>query len=512
MRFRRKLLLATITPSFFALTVLFLLHVYSTFREVREVAVSEGTHFTESVCTYIADFMYYGDYDRVARWLRSIPARNIEDILVVSPEGTLIASKREGLVLFKKYEDFDKLRGISGVKVEEDLLKGLFVFAGPVKLNDQILGYVVSYQSFEDLKILVKEHSLSFALTVAILMMLSYMVAYLVSSRVSNHIKVALSYLKAVSEGRFDLPPSPRTGDEFEDLFEGIRSMAGRLKEIHVSRDFYQNLINSLAEGIMVVDGEGRILEANLAVCRIIGCPEEEIKGRHVSELDPELHDHIVFLLKEAGEGRRVARRIRIRTRKGEDLYIFASVSVYDELYILLLSDITKIAKYEEKLRELAEKDHLTKVYNRRMFESFLKHEMEKASRYGRPLSLIMFDIDHFKRINDTYGHQVGDEVLRRLADLVRRNLRKTDIFARWGGEEFMILLPEADISSASKLAERLRRTVESADFGRVGRITVSFGVTEMRRGDSLDAIISRVDRAVYEAKRKGRNRVEVVT
>jgi diguanylate cyclase (GGDEF)-like protein/PAS domain S-box-containing protein len=507
MRFRRKLLLMFLLPPSVALLVLFTLHVYSTLKEVKEVALREGTHYVETVCSYVADLLYYGDYDRIAVWLETIPAHNIEDIVVVSSEGFLIASKRRGLVIFERYPDFESIRGTEEVRVVEDPLRDLFVFAGPIKLEDRVLGYVVSYHRFSDLESIVKEHSFSFATMVVVFLILTYAVAYHVSTKISNHINLALSYLESVGREVFDLPDPPKTGDEFENLFEGIRSMAGRLKEVHISRDFYQNLINSLTEGILVISGEGRILEANASAGRMFGVSPEDLKGRPISEVLPEIYREIRDLME--GSSERAARRIRFKGERGGDLYLLLSLSTYDGLYILLVSDITRIARYEEKLKELAERDYLTKVYNRRMFENLLKHEMERAKRHGRPLSLIMFDIDHFKRINDTFGHQVGDQVLKRLVDVVRSNLRRTDILARWGGEEFMILLPETSTESACKLAERLRRTVENADFGKAGRITVSFGVAGMRREDTAESLVRRADRAVYEAKRKGRNRVE---
>ncbi|MDQ7038401.1 MAG: sensor domain-containing diguanylate cyclase [Aquificota bacterium] len=506
MRFRKKIFLMFTVPPSIALAVLFLLHMYMTLAEVREIAEREGTRYVETVSVHVADLLYYGDYSGIASWLESIPDRTVVDVLVVSREGFVIASKRKGLVLFERFPRFEDLKDITDIRVEEDPVRDLLIFAGPVKLDNRILGYVVSKHSFSGLEDIILDHFFSFAAVVLTLLVLTYLVAYHISARISGHIGVALSYLNRVSRGEFDLPEPPETGDEFEDLFEGIRGMARKLKEVHVSRDFYQNLINSLAEGLLVVDPEGRVLEANASACGIFGCSQEELKGNHISALLPDVYRE---LLRE-GSGRTIPDRIRIRSGKGEEIYISVSVSSYDGIYILLISDVTKIARYEERLKELAERDHLTGVYNRRASEGLLNHELEKAKKYRKPLSVIMFDIDHFKKINDTYGHQTGDEVLRRLVNLVRKNLRKTDIIARWGGEEFIVLLPGTDLKNAVELAERLRRVVERADFGKVGRVTVSFGVAGLKEADTVESIISRVDKAVYRAKRKGRNRVEV--
>jgi diguanylate cyclase (GGDEF)-like protein len=125
-------------------------------------------------------------------------------------------------------------------------------------------------------------------------------------------------------------------------------------------------------------------------------------------------------------------------------------------------------------------------------------------------LSIIIFDIDHFKEVNDRYGHSAGDYVLKTIADIVRESIRKIDYFVRWGGEEFMIISSETNLKDVSALAERIREIIESSTFEDVGKVTVSFGVTEFRANDTEDSLIKRADDAMYEAKKKGRNRVEV--
>ena len=123
---------------------------------------------------------------------------------------------------------------------------------------------------------------------------------------------------------------------------------------------------------------------------------------------------------------------------------------------------------------------------------------------------MIMFDIDHFKKVNDTYGHTVGDYVLQTLTQIVRENLREIDYLVRWGGEEFIIITPETDIEKAEVLAERIRKATENYIFDQVGAITISLGVAQLKKDDTEDTFIKRVDDAMYLAKQKGRNRVEV--
>jgi diguanylate cyclase (GGDEF)-like protein len=134
--------------------------------------------------------------------------------------------------------------------------------------------------------------------------------------------------------------------------------------------------------------------------------------------------------------------------------------------------------------------------------------EFARAKRYGTQLSVIILDVDHFKVINDTYGHHMGDIVLQKLAQIISASLRDTDIFARWGGEEFIILAPCGESKQPDVLAERLRSAVDNCVFGDAGKVTCSFGVTEFRFDDDQDSMINRADHNLYQAKNSGRNRV----
>jgi diguanylate cyclase (GGDEF)-like protein len=170
-----------------------------------------------------------------------------------------------------------------------------------------------------------------------------------------------------------------------------------------------------------------------------------------------------------------------------------------------------ELKKANEFLEYHATRDGLTKLFNRRRFNELLAGEIGRSRRFRFPLSLIMFDIDHFKKINDTYGHNTGDTILKEIAHVVMADIRTYDIFARWGGEEFMILVPSSKVAEAVSMAEKIRSTIEKYDFTEVGTITCSFGVTEHREGESIDSLFTRVDGALYKAKEHGRNRVEMI-
>ncbi|WP_447555060.1 GGDEF domain-containing protein [Vreelandella sp. EE22] len=179
-----------------------------------------------------------------------------------------------------------------------------------------------------------------------------------------------------------------------------------------------------------------------------------------------------------------------------------------ERVLVLVQRDISKRVEKEAELERLATTDMLTGLYNRARFDALLKKEISRLSRYTRPFSLIMLDIDFFKAINDNHGHDVGDQVLAGLGKLLKENLRKADSCARWGGEEFMILAPETSLEQAVQLAEKIRYRIKETQFSQAGRVTVSLGVIEARPNESQKSVMKRADNALYMAKEEGRDRV----
>jgi diguanylate cyclase (GGDEF)-like protein len=176
--------------------------------------------------------------------------------------------------------------------------------------------------------------------------------------------------------------------------------------------------------------------------------------------------------------------------------------------YSLFFTDITQLESKRLKTKDVAEYDPLTKIYNRVKINEVLKNLAYNVKKHNHDLTLILFDIDHFKRVNDDYGHNAGDSVLVELSSLVKGLLRNGDIFARWGGEEFIVLLQNTSLQESAKLASRLRYEIEKFHFNIVGKLTCSFGVTKFRAGDTEPIFFERVDEALYEAKDRGRNQV----
>lgn len=179
------------------------------------------------------------------------------------------------------------------------------------------------------------------------------------------------------------------------------------------------------------------------------------------------------------------------------------------QVVMLIASYEKKIHDYTDSLETLSRTDQLTGLYNRVRLDEVFRYESLQFKRHGETFSILLIDIDHFKRINDVHGHQVGDLALSELAQLLQANSRSTDTAGRWGGEEFLIICPETDLQGALQLAEMLRDTIQRHNFKAVNKLTCSIGVSSFRKNDSPEAMLSRADKALYLAKSKGRNSVE---
>jgi len=178
--------------------------------------------------------------------------------------------------------------------------------------------------------------------------------------------------------------------------------------------------------------------------------------------------------------------------------------------YILIFTDVSDFERSKNELKNCAENDPLTKIYNRTKVNHLFESIFVNAKKYNQHFSVILFDIDHFKMINDTHGHNVGDKVLFELARLTQSLFRSSDILARWGGEEFILILKDTTGKQASMLANRVRVAIDKYNFTGVGNLTCSFGVTQYQLDERKIDLLERVDEALYEAKENGRNRVVI--
>jgi len=302
------------------------------------------------------------------------------------------------------------------------------------------------------------------------------------------------------------------------------------LTNVKKNEEYLRSVIDFLPEMIVVSDG-ANMLSCNKSLLDFFGFPSfEEFKKSYKCVCEAFVnapgylyHDeegswlHIAVANTENG----VESLARIFDgRSGKELIFSVKAATFVKSkteFLVTFFDVTESKKQkmllEEKnreLEELASIDSLTGVYNRNKLREIAAYELRKYARDKTPLSFIMLDIDYFKKINDTYGHNAGDYALKTISKLVAENIREYDTFARWGGEEFVILVPNSNTEQAVVLAEKIRKKIANFEFEEIGSISCSFGVAQMGDGFELDNLVENADKALYMAKRSGRNRTEI--
>ena len=175
-----------------------------------------------------------------------------------------------------------------------------------------------------------------------------------------------------------------------------------------------------------------------------------------------------------------------------------------------ILQHYLQTLENKKKFEYLSQTDQLTGLYNRHKLHEVFTSEINRSNRFEEIFGIILLDIDLFKNVNDTYGHNIGDLVLKEISNILKDNIRVSDTLGRWGGEEFLIVIPQIDIEGAKILAEKLRKEIENHHFSTAGKLTASFGLAYYRKGDDENSIVKRADEALYKAKELGRNTIVI--
>lgn len=314
----------------------------------------------------------------------------------------------------------------------------------------------------------------------------------------------------------------------FNSLIASLREKRVIEEELKRSEKKLKDITSALGEGVYVLNAQGELAFMNPEAERLLGWTEEELLGRRIhgiihshkpdGTMNPEADCPLIKTIR-TGEINRVHEDTFIRkdgsfipvslvsTAVKEDGRVVGCVAAFHDITVRKRAQ-EALQRANELLEHQATTDALTGIPNRLKFKNSMAKEINRAKRHRLPLSIILFDIDHFKEINDTYGHHIGDLVLQEMAKLVSATLRNVDVFARWGGEEFILLLPDSDLNDGKQLAERLRSDIEGNKFNAVKKITCSFGVARFNTEEEAENCILRADQALYRAKRGGRNMV----
>ena len=331
---------------------------------------------------------------------------------------------------------------------------------------------------------------------------------------------IALTY-----QGRFVAMlcvENTQENDFLTPVFKRFIVMLQKELEIFIDEKFkkeieekFQAVEKNEHTGILIY--RDKVLYANQAITNMNGFSFEEMQQVNTWDLfAPEYREQFKNIIRRRMKGEQFPKNyfdVKVISKMGKILNVRLSAEtiMYEGKYagISTVTDITDIVEARELLHKLATTDVLTKIYNRRKMHEAIDAEITRYKRYKDSFGFIMFDIDYFKNINDAYGHDIGDEVLVELSDLIKSKIRQSDCFARWGGEEFLIMVRNIEENALFNLAQILRIAVENQTFSSEKiDLTISLGVTIFQENDTKEDALKRVDIALYRAKQEGRNTV----
>ncbi len=495
---RCKLFFMYSVPIVLAIIIISLIGAVYHLKIARREATTYLQAITQVISDIVGDHLVENQLPAIENHLESIKLIGLKEILVLSPTGKVLAAKKDKHLVGSYYKLFCLLRHNQIYRKDDTI----FVLK-PIFENHKFLGYVLLVEDLRLLNKVFAYHMHLMCARIVALILIILFISYLISHKLQNIIRKAVFYLRHIGEGHFDLPYEYTSGDDIAQLFNEIKRTAEHLKNTVILKDYYRGLLDAIPFAIVVTDANGIIKEVNKSLLKTLETTEEKLLGRPLDVLCDELKDAFHNRIKD----KPTPLEVRLKaTCKGKEMWISVSVNRVRDVYIMLIEDITQEVLEEMKLKELAATDPLTGLLNKNSFWLHLEKEFEKASHRNGIFSLLVIDMDNFKEVNDTYGHDFGDEVLKRIAEVLKRSFRNGDILARYGGDEFCVILKNVDKEMALSLAQRFVKNLKEAQIkapdGKILKLEASFGIATYPEDAQDPRELFRIaDREMYKNK-----------
>jgi len=321
---------------------------------------------------------------------------------------------------------------------------------------------------------------------------------------------------KAISMGNFNY--KVEFLGEFSEAFNVMaKKLETTINEVKDAQALFELIFKTIPDATVIMAYDNlELFDCNHAFTSIFKCSKSYLYGKYVNDMlfpDDKLAEE---QFKKSFECPQSSQNLSLKLSliNGFSFYaLFSSaiIHIMDKKYVLtVIKDITEMKRMEMEIKRLMQIDPLTQLYNRFKIDDALISEAQRTKGDDAVFSIIIFDIDDFKSINDNHGHIVGDEILKSISQIVKDNIRSSDIAGRWGGEEFIIILQNTNSEKGFVLAEQLRLEIEKHNFTQVGKVTASFGIAQSDATVDSTAIVSNADKAMYEAKKSGKNKTIV--
>lgn len=501
--------------------------------------------------------MNYGDNDVVYKVLQDLKDKNLVDKLEIyrnikidelfghNPYELPLPLEVGGIFLTKKESYFEiKTDDFQGVRYLKPIIaKQECMLCHTNMIEGDALGVVDLTLSLEK-QVKQSEYLITKIVTsILVLVAISGVILHFVSnSLIFNPIRDLQDATKRLAEADdLDVKVNVKGKSEFSEIAQHFNIFISKVKLMHYkiehllanSEAIVKEKTKELERYIEIVDEhiitsrsdpKGNITYASKAFSDVSGYTKEELMGKpHNIVRHPDMPKEVFKeLWKTIKSGKSWSGEIKNLKKNGGYYWVEANITpIFDDNgniveYMAVRHDVTVLKELEstlDKLTEVTIKSHtdtLTGIYNRSKLNETLDAEIRRAERYGSSFSVAIMDVDHFKAINDNYGHLEGDEVLKGMAKILANKTRKNDVVGRWGGEEFVMIFTDSSAEQTANRCDKIRHWIELHNFGTVPRVTASFGVSEYVKGDTIESLIARADKALYNAKEGGRNRVEI--
>ncbi|MEO5377865.1 MAG: diguanylate cyclase [Magnetococcus sp. DMHC-6] len=477
-----------------------------------EVAINKAEREDADIFSGAAD--YYDDFLASLKEYESFYQGKNDEKIIKSLE-TLRSNTKEFYELGKKmataFVQEKREAGFTAKDEFNDAAEAVDFYLEPLLRQERDM----AVDSMDDLVKQMSSLKQGLLIVMLVAALISSFIGWLLVRSLVHPVLTMKNAMQIVSEGNLTHQVPVIGRDELSEMANIFNLMARQLALTHSGliseKEKLSTIILSAREGIVVTDRQDKIVLVNPSAERLLDKTREQIMAAGIEQLVDDsayIHAHL--------NGDNPPDTIVYNDR----VLSFYASKFFDKNNELvgsaaLIRDITSEKKLENKLRQLSQTDGLTGLYNRRMFDTSLATELDRAKRYKQRVGLILFDVDHFKKFNDTHGHDQGDRVLQAVGKQMKETLRNLDISCRYGGEEFVAILPTTNEEGALRSAERLRADIEAMVVDGL-KVTISLGVAvyheQYDRDMSGDKLVKMADNALYEAKRAGRNRVQLAS
>ncbi len=506
--FRKKLLLLFVVPIFVFSTLIATIYTYLSISLFKKEVAIISYEFTSIISDFITEHLKKHELNTIKEHVKHIRLKKITNLIVLDTNKNLIAFTNFPSETYLK-EINSLLDSNSSDKKRMKITLSHMIIALPLQKEGKVIGHLVIIKKRSIKKIII----CFILLTLLFILIFGIFLIY-ISSYITNYVNISFNKINEaltnIQKGIFKFSITTSSKDEFATIIKNLKKTAEILENTLIKKSYYQELLNLFKEGILLIDKNGTIKELNTVAKNLLSnlSEKKEISNNlNLKDLVPPIWECIKGYLTSNSITNNLSRTIKF-IHKNKVIWLEVYLVPHQKDYLLIIKDITQLMKEKKKLIKKAQKDPFTNFFNKESFWRYFNRLIEKSKTSNEEISLVVFDIDNFKQINDTYGHDFGDKILLKICDVLRKCFRKSDFIARYGGDEFCVVLRNVSKDIAFKLANRVHEEISKLIIkdpdGRDLKVGISFGVSTFPE-DEIDPeeLFKIADKRMYSQKKQ---------